>query len=118
MLTKDQIIDKAISKARLFTNIIRLVSFVLMVVSICMFFSPITTILGYIPLVGGLFKSVVGFVIFLAALLVSIPLFIIAFSCAWCFYHPKIGIVILLVGLSIIGLLIFLSVRAQNGASP
>lgn len=118
MFTKDQLIDKAISNARLFTNIIRLVSFALMVFSICMFFSPISTILGYIPLIGGLFKSLVGFVIFLAALLVSIPLFIIAFSCAWCFYHPKIGIAILVVGLSIIGILIFLSSRAQKATTP
>lgn len=89
-----------------------------MVLSIFMFFSPLTTALGYIPLVGGLFKSVLEFFIFLAALLVSIPLYIITFSSAWCFYHPKVGIIILLIGLSIIGLLIFLSTRAQNGATP
>jgi hypothetical protein len=78
----------------------------MMVVGICMFFSPITTILGFIPLVGGILKGTVGFVIFLAALIVCIPLWIIAFSLAWLFYHPKVGAIFLGVGLLVLGIIL------------
>ncbi len=79
----------------------------MMVIGICIFFSPITTILGFIPLVGGILKGTVGFIIFVAALLVCIPLWIIAFSLAWLFYHPKVGVIFLGIGLLILGLILF-----------
>jgi hypothetical protein len=81
----------------------------MMVVGICMFFSPITTILGFIPLVGGILKGTVGFVIFLAALIVCIPLWIIAFSLAWLFYHPKVGAIFLGVGLLVLGIILVIN---------
>ena len=80
----------------------------LMVLSICAFFSPITTILGYIPLLGGFLKGVVGLAIFLAAVIVSLPLFILAVSVSWLRFHPKIGLLIFGVGLLIAGIVIAL----------
>lgn len=73
-----------------------------MVLGICLFFSPITTILGYIPLVGGFVSGIVGFAIFIGAVLFCIPMFVIALSLAWLRFHPKIGLVILSVGLIIL----------------
>jgi hypothetical protein len=80
-----------------------------MVLGICLFFSPITTILGYIPLVGGIISGIVGFAIFLAALLVCIPLFFLATSIAWLRYHPKIGIALVLIGGAVLAFLIIYS---------
>lgn len=102
-------VEKAVEKSKLYTLLIRIGSFILMVSGICMFFSPITTILGFIPLVGGILKGTVGFVIFLAAVLVCIPLFIIAFSLAWLRYHPKVGIVIFGIGILILGIILFVN---------
>jgi hypothetical protein len=72
-----------------------------MVVGILLFFSPVTEILGYIPLVGGFIKGVAGFAIFVGALLACIPLFLITLSVAWVRFHPKVGVFVLLIGLLI-----------------
>ncbi len=72
-----------------------------MVFGIWLFFSPITTILGYIPLVGGFISGVAGLAIIMAAILVCIPLFLLAVSLAWLRFHPKIGLSLLGVGLVI-----------------
>jgi len=88
-----------------------------MVFGICMFFSPITTILGYIPLVGGILKGTVGFIIFVAALLICIPLFIIAFSLAWLWYHPKVGAIFFGIGLLILGVIIFVNYSRKGDAA-
>lgn len=76
----------------------RILAYVSMVLGICLFFSPITTILGYIPLVGGFVKGVAAFAIFIGAVLFCIPLFIVALSAAWLRFHPKIGVIILSIG--------------------
>lgn len=69
----------------------RLLFYCIMVLGIWIFFNPFVTILGYIPLVGGFLAGTAGIVIFLAALLVCIPLFMITFGLAWLRYHPMIG---------------------------
>jgi hypothetical protein len=74
-----------------------------MVLGICLFFSPIVNLLGYIPIVGGFVSGIAGFAIFIAAIILCIPLFAIAFSLAWLLYHPKIGLVILSFGLLVLG---------------
>ena len=74
-----------------------------MVLGICLFFSPITTILGYIPLVGGFVSGIAGFAIFIGAVIICIPLFAIALSLAWLVYHPKVGLVIFSAALLIFG---------------
>lgn len=47
--------------------------------------------MGYLPLVGGFLKATSGIIVFIAAFLVSIPLFFITFGLAWLRYHPMIG---------------------------
>jgi hypothetical protein len=81
----------------------------MIVFGIFFFFSPITTILGYIPLVGGLLSTVVGWAIFVGAFIVAIPLFLIALSLSWLFFHPKVGLIILGVALVILGIIIGLN---------
>ena len=90
-----------VAETKMFTLIFRILAYVAMVAGICLFFSPITTILGYIPLVGGFISGIAGFAIFIGAVLVCIPLFLIALSLAWLRFHPKIGCLILSIGLAI-----------------
>ena len=113
-MSKSEIVHLAVKKSQILTWVIRVVSYLMMVIGICMFFSPITTILGFIPLVGGLLKGTVGFVIFVAALLVCIPLWIIAFSLAWLWYHPKVGAIFLGIGLAVLGVILFLNYSKQG----
>jgi hypothetical protein len=107
-------IDHAIEKSKLYSIIIRVICFIVMVLAICWFFSPITTLLGYIPLLGGILKGTAGLIIFFGAVIITIPIFIITYSLAWLFYHPKVGLIILGVGLAILGGIIALSVY-KNG---
>lgn len=74
-----------------------------MVLGICLFFSPIVEILGYIPLVGGFISGIAWFAIVIGALILCIPLFTITLSLAWLIYHPKIGLAILSCGLLLLG---------------
>jgi hypothetical protein len=116
-MSKNQMIDNAVKKSKFYTLIIRIASFVLMVLGMWLFFSPIANILGYIPLVGGILKSTVGFFLFLAALIICIPLFLIAFSLAWLWYHPKVGIVIFLVAIAILVTIIVLNSKGSGDSS-
>lgn len=86
----------------------------MMVLGLVLFFSPITNILGYFPLIGGILKGTVGFLIFVGAIIICIPLYIITFSLAWLFYHPKVGIVILGIGFAITAGLIIISQSKGN----
>ena len=104
-------IDNSIKKSKCFTLAIRIIAFILMVLGLVLFFNPITTLLGHIPLIGGLLKGTAEFVIFLGALIVCVPLYIITISLAWLFYHPKVGIVILGIGIALITALIIISTR-------
>jgi len=115
-MTKNQIISKAIRSSENFTLILRIVTFIMMVLGICMFFSPITILLNHIPLVGGILSGTVGWIIFIAAVIVSIPIYIMAFSMAWMWYHPKVGIPILLVGVALITILILVNAGLVGGS--
>lgn len=83
---------------------------------IVLFFSPITTILGYIPLVGGIISGIVGFAIFLAAVLISIPLYLLMISIAWLIFHPKVGIALILIAGAITALVLILGARHGNNS--
>lgn len=79
-----------------------------------MFFSPITTLLGYIPLVGGLISGIVGFAIFLAALLISIPLYLLMISIAWLVFHPKVGLILLIIAAAVTTLVLVLGAKHDD----
>ena len=89
-----------------------------MVGGICLFFSPITTLLGYIPLIGGLLKGTLGILIFVAAVIISIPLFILAVAVSWLVFHPKVGLIILGVALAITALILALALSNKAEAAP
>ena len=108
-VSREELISEEMAKSRSMANIMRVVSFVVMVGGIYLFFSPIIDLLGYIPLVGGFLKGTVGVVVFLGALIVSIPLYILTFSLAWLRYHPIIGLALLLVVAIIVAVIVTLN---------
>jgi hypothetical protein len=88
-----------------------------MVAGLCLFFSPITTLLGYFPLIGGILKMTLSMVILVGSILICIPLYIITISLAWLFYHPKVGLAILGIGITIAVVLIVLSKNQSSSNS-
>jgi hypothetical protein len=88
----------------------------MMVLGLYMIFEPIVNLFGYIPLVGGLISGIVGFAFLLAAILISILLYIITISIAWVYYHPKVGLVLL--GIGAIVLAVILIISHNSGESP
>lgn len=98
----------------------RILAFVCMVFGIYTFFSPIVNLLGYIPLIGGLISGIVGFAILLASFFIAIPIYILAISAAWLFYHPKVGLILLAIGGVILALVLILGGNKDDssGSSP
>lgn len=71
-------------------------------------FSPIYAILAWIPLFGGLLKSVVGFAVAIATFVVAVTLSLLVIALAWVFYRPMIGVPLLLaVGAGIFSIFYF-----------
>ena len=114
-VTKDDIFDKSVEKSECFTRVVRILSFACMVFGIYLFFSPIVNLLGFIPLLGGIISGIVGFAIFLAAFLISIPLYILATAIAWLVFHPKVGFILLAIGGVILALVLFLGRKGSAG---
>lgn len=96
------------------TNVLRVASYFVMVLGIYAFFSPIADLIGYIPLVGGFIKGTVSGFVLLGALIICIPLFLLTFSLAWLVYHPKTGILLVVLALIIIGIIIILDETLEN----
>lgn len=96
------------------TLILRILGYVVMVLGIYAFFSPIVEIIGYIPLVGGFLKGAASSLVLLGAVIVCIPLFLITFSLAWLVYHPKTGIILIVAALIVIGVIVVLDITLQN----
>jgi hypothetical protein len=94
------------------TTVIRIMTFCMLVGGLMCFFSPMTSMLGHIPLLGGILKTVTELAVLLACLLVCIPIYLLMVSVAWLFYHPKVGIVILIIG--IIGLAIIFAISLKR----
>ncbi len=92
----------------------RIGSYLAMVLGIYWFLSPIVILVGYIPLVGGIISGILGFAIFLAALLICIPLYLLMTSIAWLRFHPKVGIILLLIAG---GILAFFLIYSKNKSS-
>ena len=118
MQTYEQMIESELSKVKCMTCTLRIVSFFCMVFGICLFFSPITTILGYIPLVGGLLSGTVGIIIFIAAVIICIPLFLLAITVSWLVFHPKVGLIILAGALVVTGIIVGLAVSHKPTPPP
>lgn len=108
-LTKMQIFKRRKNENQTITSLLRFLGFVCMVIGICLFFSPIYETLQILP-----FLSAIGkFIIFLFALLFSIPMSLIIIILAWIFYRPLLAI-LLVVMMGAIGGLTWLIIKKQE----
>jgi len=94
---------------------VRGVSFLMMIVGFCLLFSPLIDLLGFVPFVGGFLKGSLALIVTVGGLIICIPLWIITFSIAWTWYHPKVGLIFLGIGLLILsGLLFYNQISKEN----
>ena len=107
--------DAELKSAKFRACLFRILAYFMMVLGIVLLFSPITTLIGYIPLVGGFLKNTITFIIFIAACLICLPIFILAVGVSWVCFHPKVGIAILVVGIIIAVVVIVLSSTSGGG---
>ena len=110
-----EMFKKAISDSECLTRCLRFGCYLGLVCSMALFFSPISTILGFIPFVGGFIQGIVFFAIFLASLLICIPLYLLATSIAWLRFRPKVGLILVGIGLLIATVIIVINVKTGAG---
>jgi hypothetical protein len=94
--------------------LIRFISYFVMAMAFCVFLSPITTLLGYVPFIGGSLSSSVGTAIFISALIISIPLFLLVISICWLIAHPKVGLILFGFALLAFGIVVAITLVNNN----
>jgi Transmembrane protein 43 len=92
--------EKAQEKS-LLTWILRAVGFVLMLVGFLLMASPLTVLLGVVPL----FETLADIGAFMLALLIALPLTLIVIAVAWIAHRPLIGGALVIAGLGLAYLL-------------
>jgi hypothetical protein len=90
----NEMLEHAHKSNALRTNLLRLVSFVLMVFGICLILDPIPTVLDFIGPIGSFVR--VG--TFLVAFVVGFVFWTLAVALSWLVYHPLKAFLILLAG--------------------
>jgi len=88
--------DKAHEESVL-TWILRAVGFVLMLIGFALIASPLSVLVGVIPL----FETLVGAGAFLLALILSVPLTLIVIASAWIAHRPLIGVGLIVVAVAL-----------------
>ena len=78
--------------------ILRLVGSLLIIFGLLAILGPISTLANFVPILGGL----VGFALFLVALLGGLAISLIDIALAWLFYRPLLGIILIAVAVALI----------------
>jgi Transmembrane protein 43 len=92
--------DKA-EEESLWTWIWRAVGFALMLFGFVLMSSPLSVLVGVIPL----FEELVGIASFLLALIIAVPLTLIVIAAAWIAHRPLVGVGLIVAGLGLAYLL-------------
>jgi len=79
------------------TWVLRAVGFVLMLLGFWLMSSPLSVLVGVIPLL----EDLVGIGAFLMALVVAVPLTLLVIAAAWIVHRPLIGIGLIVIGLAL-----------------
>ncbi len=106
-----QMFDAAKAANAMWTWLLRLGGFLMMLFGIMMVLSPLRIVASFIPLLG----SIVGAGLFLVALVVSLPLTLITIAVAWLFYRPILGVGLLVVA---VGAAVGLGTLARKSKPP
>ncbi|HEX3535856.1 MAG TPA: TMEM43 family protein [Stellaceae bacterium] len=88
--------DKAHEES-IITWMLRAVGFVLMLIGFLLMASPLSVLVGVIPL----FETLVGAGAFLLALIVSVPLTLLVIAAAWIAHRPLIGVGLIVVAIAL-----------------
>ena len=91
----DEIFDEMEKSNDSVTSVFRLVSWIICVFGFYLLFSPIITLISWIPLIGTLFSYILGFAAFIIALIIGSLTFLLVFALAWVRYRPLLGLLIL-----------------------
>ena len=89
----------------------------MMWIGIWLLFSPIISLLNWIPLVGYLLAHGFSFVVMIFALILSITLTLLTIALAWVYYRPLYGMLLLTGVGACIGLM-FLIKNEEKTAGP
>lgn len=95
------------------TWILRLVGFLLMFMGFNLLFGPLDTIVRMIPILG----AVIDFGTTLLAGILAAAFSLITIAIGWIVYRPLVGLLLLAAGMGIIGLGIFLGLKARKSAA-
>ena len=98
---KDEMLLSFKKGNKLFTNIIRIVGWLMMLIGLNVLISPLVVIFKVLPFVESIVGYLTGGVIFL----ISIALSLVTISVAWLAYRPFLSIGLLVVGSSIVFLI-------------
>jgi hypothetical protein len=106
-----QMFDAAKAANAMWTWLLRLGGFLMMLLGITMVLSPLRVVASFIPLLG----SIVGVGLFLVALVISLPLTLATIAIAWLVYRPVLGVALLVVA---VGAAVALGTVARKNNSP
>lgn len=98
-VSADKMFQAMQKRNTIFTWILRLAGFLLMLFGLSCIFSPLAVLADVIPFLGDLLRLGTG----LVALVISAPLALITISVAWIFYRPLLGVGLLVGALVILG---------------
>jgi hypothetical protein len=106
----ENMFQRAQQKNKMWTWIIRLGGFILMVIGIAMILRPLSVSADVIPFLG----NVVGAGTGILAFLIAVPFSFITVAVAWLLYRPVIGISLLILATVIAGFIFVLSKRGRT----
>lgn len=100
------------------TNIIRLCAWILIVLGFYLFFSPIISLISWIPLIGTLLGYILGFAVFIVAFVLGSLIFFLVFALAWIRYRPLFGILLLTAVFAVTLGLVLLNLHNSSAVAP
>lgn len=110
--SKEAMFEAAEAENAMKTWIIRLVGFLMMGIGLCLVFKPMSVLADVLPILGSFVGGAFGLIAFAIAFACST----ITIAVAWIFYRPLLGVPLLLLGLGVIGFVIFKMVSGKKKA--
>ena len=116
LIGAENMFEKAHRSNVMWTWILRLGGFILMIIGVAMILRPLSVLADVIPFLG----NIVGFGTGILSLLIAAPFAFLTTAVAWLRYRPVIGIVFLVLAAAVGGLIFILSKRkkASKSSSP
>ena len=114
----DEIFDEMEKSNDSVTSVFRLVSWIICVFGFYLLFSPIITLISWIPLIGTLFSYILGFAAFVIALIIGSLTFLLVFALAWVRYRPLLGLLILTLIFVVVLIIILFCVIKNTHIKP